>query len=66
MNYTTNIASSMRYTFLCIVLCIPTLNAMAGNVVNSEEADKIQEKKDASAKIRREAIARVLGPCVCP
>ena len=53
MNGTTTVARLVRFMFICIVLCVPICNVMAGNVASSSEAEKIQEKKDASAKVKR-------------
>jgi len=58
MNGTTIVVRSMRFIFLCIVLCVTICNVMAGNVVGSSETEKIQEKKDASAKVKREAVEK--------
>jgi hemolysin activation/secretion protein len=52
----TTITRIIRCIFLCIVLCIPVCYVTAGNVVESSESEKIQEKKDASAKVKREAV----------
>ncbi|MBC8471200.1 MAG: ShlB/FhaC/HecB family hemolysin secretion/activation protein [Planctomycetes bacterium] len=58
MNSTTTMASLVRCIFLCIILCVPIWDTMAGNVVSSTEAEQIQKKKDASVKTRREAIEK--------
>lgn len=52
------VANSLRCIFLCFVLFFPVLNVIAGNVISSTEAEKIQEKKEAAAKVRREAIEK--------
>ena len=58
MNSTTTMASLVRCIFLCVILCVPIWDTMAGNVVSSTEAEQIQKKKDASVKTRREAIEK--------
>lgn len=58
MNGTTTMARRVCCVFLCVVFCIPVWNAMAQNITGSAEAEKIQEKKEASAKARRESIEK--------